>query len=154
MTIDNQLNSARYRLFFIILLTVIGVSVLFYIIIEPRYIELYILAVVLSAAFLLYLYMLLKNYYFIYASITNTEMTLRYFLVHPALGTRKSIIISAREFYNYKIVKKLFGLQKYIVLYQRTPRGIAKYPPLSVTAFSQEDFQEFTNQLDALIKGV
>lgn len=147
MVIDNQYNAAKYRMFLGITLILIAVSAGYYFLVRPRGMDLYLSILIPAIALIIHLYMTLKNYYFVYFRDTGEELTFRYFRVHPFAGGKKSVFIPTQHFHTFEITKKLGGMQRYLVLYQQTNRGVAKYPGISLTGLSNEHYQKLIDQL-------
>jgi hypothetical protein len=53
-------------------------------------------------------------------------------------GKKNSISITKKTFTGYEIEKKYFGLSTSIILFQKIGQGIAKYPPIYITALNSE----------------
>ena len=87
--------------------------------------------------FIAFLPMLL-NYQFVYFSDDGENIVFRYFNAGIAGGKNNSIEINKRTFSGYKTEKKLFGLDVSIILFQKVNTGIAKYPPVHISALNRE----------------
>jgi hypothetical protein len=79
-----------------------------------------------------YLLGIVRNYHYFFYNDMGGKLVFRYYSLAPLSKRQHSVEIPKDSFYKFDIVKKLFGLQIYIVLYQKTPQGIAKYPPISL----------------------
>ncbi len=98
----------------------------------------YILTVLFSA---------IRNYHYIYYSDEGDKLVLRFFSFSFFTQKKSSIEIDKTDLESYQVNKRFFGLRENIVLYQKTRGGIAKYPPVSITALSQSEKQELFNSL-------
>jgi hypothetical protein len=81
---------------------------------------------------------MILNYQFIYFSDDGENIVFRYFYAGIVGGKKNSIEIDKRTFSGYKTETKLFGLNVSLILFQKINNGIAKYPPIYVSALSRE----------------
>jgi len=154
MTFDNTrtIISLRIRLF--------GATVLFLVYIALTYVAKLIkypvlglsetswtLILVALYAFVVFLPMFL-NYQFIYFSDDGENIVFRYFTTGIVGGKKNSVEINKRTFSGYKTESKLFGLIRSITLFQRVNKGIAKYPPVFISALNREQRKKILNSLD------
>jgi len=70
---------------------------------------------------------------------TGNKIILRYYPLHPFHDKFKSIEIPKDQFSHFQIKKGIFNLRTQIILFQKTDRGVAKYPPVSITSLSKKD---------------
>jgi hypothetical protein len=88
--------------------------------------------------FIAFLPMIL-NYQFIFFSDDTEKLVFRYFNAGIVGGKKNSIEIDKRSFYGFKVESKLFGLIQSITLLQKFQEGVAKYPPVYISALSREE---------------
>jgi hypothetical protein len=79
------------------------------------------------------------NYQYIRYSDEGESITFRYFTSGIVGGKKNSVEIDKRSFAGYKTEKKLFGLVTGITLYQNFKEGVAKYPPIYISALNKEE---------------
>jgi len=94
-----------------------------------------LVAVYLFIAFL----PMILNYQFIFFSDDTEKLVFRYFSAGIVGGRKNSIEIDKRSFYGFKLESKLFGLIQSITLLQKFQEGVAKYPPVYISALSSEE---------------
>jgi hypothetical protein len=87
---------------------------------------------------------------FINYSDQEGKITLRYFSLRPFMQKHKSIEISKNSFIKYEIISKAAGLKKYLILYQRVQHKVAKYPPISITALSNDELNSILASLNSI----
>ncbi|MGM0530655.1 MAG: hypothetical protein ACQER7_04830 [Bacteroidota bacterium] len=111
----------------------------------------YYWAVIIS---LLYLgqniYEYLKDYNYIYFTDENNKILFRYIPLRPFKSKRYSIEINKGKFHGYKIERPSVFKQE-IVLFVKTSQGIAKYPPISISALNEEEFNKLKKALNQYI---
>lgn len=110
----------------------------------------YYWVIFLTLIYIIYnIYEYIKDFNYIYFSDEDEEgkLILRYISLRPFKGRRFSIEIEKEKFYAYKIVRALFNLNKYIILYINTPQGVAKYPPISITALNTDEYNKLKKAL-------
>ena len=95
---------------------------------------------VLSVLYLLYAFMpMYLNYQYIYFSDEGEKIIFRYFTAGIVGGRKNSIEIDKKTFSGFRIDKKLGGLIQSITLFQKFREGVAKYPPVYISALSKEE---------------
>lgn len=152
MVVENQYNAGRFRIFYILSggLTLLAIG--YYLLVKPRGVDLYIISVLAAIAFPIYIFLVLKNYYFIHFDDKGEELSVKYMHVHPFIGSKKSVVIPTRQFHKFEVQKKMGGLQPYLFLYQKTNRGIAKYPGICISGLSANDYRKLTGHLQGKLK--
>jgi hypothetical protein len=104
-----------------------------------------LVAVYLFMAFL----PMILNYQFIFFSDDSKKLVFRYFSSGIVGGKKNSIEIDKRSFYGFKLEKKLFGLIQSITLLQKFQEGVAKYPPVYISALSREEKDRIIKSLNS-----
>ncbi len=79
------------------------------------------------------------NYQYLSYSDEEELIVFRYFTAGIVGGKKNSVEINKRTFAGYKTEKKLFGLIRSIILYQYFKEGVAKYPPIYISALNKEE---------------
>jgi hypothetical protein len=103
---------------------------------------------VLSALFLLfYWYQYKMEYTYFYFSNSSNNLVFKFYSLRNLYGKPKTIEIAKTNFVKYDIVTDFLGKKEALVLYQKTPKGIAKYPPISLTLLTPKQKTELTQVL-------
>jgi len=103
--------------------------------------------------FIAFLPMIL-NYQFVYFSDDGENIVFRYFNAGIAGGRKNSIEINKRTFSGYKTETRLFGLDVSIILFQKLGTGVAKYPPVHISALNREQRAKIFRSLNQYIPKV
>jgi len=115
------------------------------------------LTIVVSAIFLMIMIIPeILNYQYIYFSDEGESIIFRYYSAGLITGKKNSVEINKRTFSGFTIDKKFFGLVERITLYQRLREGIAKYPPIFLSALKRADKARIIRSLNSsapIIKG-
>ncbi len=115
------------------------------------------LTIVVSAIFLIIMIIPeILNYQYIYFSDEGESIIFRYYSAGLITGKKNSVEINKRTFSGFTIDKKFFGLVERITLYQRLREGIAKYPPIFLSALKRADKARIIRSLNSsapIIKG-
>ena len=115
------------------------------------------LTIVVSAIFLMIMIIPeIMNYQYIYFSDEGESIIFRYYSAGLITGKKNSVEINKRTFSGFTIDKKFFGLVESITLYQRLREGIAKYPPIFLSALKRADKARIIRSLNSsapIIKG-
>jgi hypothetical protein len=88
---------------------------------------------------LLALLPMILNYQFVFFSDDTDKIIFRYFTSGIVGGKKNSVEIDKRSFGGYKTESRFFGLVKCIILSQKFREGLAKYPPIYISALSKEE---------------
>ena len=99
-----------------------------------------LLAIFFAVAYIVYaLYESFRNYNYIYYNDESDKIVLRYF--SPAMFTSKknSIEIPKKDFAGYKLNSFFMRYRENIISVKKSGKGVAKYPPVSITALSNEE---------------
>lgn len=86
-------------------------------------------------------YRFIKDYYYIHISIEKEKLILKHYSLKAFAGKRKSIEIPLSTFLKYEIQNKKLGLVPYLILYQKVKGKAAKYPPISLSAFTKDEIK-------------
>jgi hypothetical protein len=107
---------------------------------------------ILTVLYLLYAFMpMYLNYQYIYFSDEGDNIIFRYFTAGIVGGRKNSIQISKSTFSGFRIDKKLGGLIQSITLMQKFREGVAKYPPVHISALSGEERAKIIRVLNQLV---
>jgi hypothetical protein len=110
-----------------------------------------LLAVFIAVAWVIYtIYEAFRNYNYIYFSDESDKVILRYFTPNFFTSKKNSIEIPKREFSGYTIQSFFLGYREKIILMSRTPKGIASYPPVSITALNNNEKHDLLISLEKL----
>ena len=102
----------------------------------------------LSILFLIfYWYQYKMEYTYFYFSNNGKNVVFRFYSLQNLSGKPKTIEISRMNFVKYDIVTGFFNQKESLVLYQKTPKGVAKYPPISLTLLSKKQKTELKRAL-------
>ena len=105
----------------------------------------------LSIAFLVfYWYQYQMHYTYFYFSNSGKNLVFRYYSLRFFSGKPRIIEISKSNFLKYDIETSFFGKKDSLVLYQKTGKGMAKYPPISLTLLGKKQKTELKRALFAM----
>ena len=91
---------------------------------------------------------MILSYQYVWFSDDEEHIVIRYFFAGMVGGKKNSVSINKRTFAGYKYEKKKLGFDKSIILYQKIGQGIAKYPPIHISALSRDQKQKLFSLLD------
>jgi hypothetical protein len=91
---------------------------------------------------------MILNYQFISYSDEGDFIVVRYFTAGIVGGKKNSVEINKTTFSGYKIEHRFFGLIQSIILFQKFQQGIAKYPPIYISALSGEERAKIIKSLN------
>jgi len=106
--------------------------------------------VILAVCYVVFVFLpMYLNYQYIYFSDDGNNIVFRYFNAGILGGKKNSVEIGKKAFSGYKLEKKLFGLSQSIILYTQLRQGVAKYPPIHISALKKEERNKILRVLNA-----
>jgi hypothetical protein len=91
---------------------------------------------------------MLRNFQFVFYSDEAENIVFRYFFAGIVGGKKNSVSIAKKSFAGYKTESKYFGLSDSIILFQKMGQGIAKYPPVYISALSRDQRNKLFESLN------
>ncbi len=159
MTLDNQKKAVALRIqkSLAILTFIILIGLIYFVDIIPRGMmgltrnEFSIIVIGLFILFFLFHY--LRDHNYIFYSDTGSNFILRYFSLRPLHSRKNAIEFNKKEFENYEIKKSLAGLNESVIIYRKTSKGVAKYPPVSITALDKKNREKMYASFQKILLG-
>jgi hypothetical protein len=112
-----------------------------------------LLAIFCASSYVIYaFYESFRNYNYIYFSDESDTIILRYFSPNIFTSRKNSIEIPKKEFVGYNLTSFFMRYRENIILLRRSGKGVAKYPPVSITALSAEERYSLLFTLNQLKK--
>ncbi len=110
-----------------------------------------LLAIFIATAYFIYaVYNTFRNYYYIYFNNESDTLILRYFSPNIFTSQKNSIEMPKNEFAGYKLQSFFLRYREKLILYRNTKKGMASYPPVSITALSSAERHALLRALDEL----
>ena len=103
-----------------------------------------------SAFFIFYWFQYQMHYTYFYFSNNSKNLVFRFYSLRFFSGKPKTIEIPKTSFCKYDIETSFFNKKDSLVLYQKTGKGVAKYPPISLTLLSRKQKTELKRALFAM----
>lgn len=111
-----------------------------------------ILAIVLTIVYLLYsLISYLLNYSYFSFRINEDQLLFRFASIRPFGNNKNAINIKIEDFVGVEIEKSLLGYRKELTLKVKTKKGIANYPPISLSALSEKQIEMLKRTLNQFV---
>jgi hypothetical protein len=105
--------------------------------------------VILIAVWVILAFMpMVLNYQYISYSDDGDFIIFRYFTSGIVGGKKNSVEINKISFAGYKTETRFFGMVQSIILYQNFQEGIARYPPVYISALSREEKKKIFKSLN------
>jgi len=89
----------------------------------------------------------MMNYTYFYFSNNSKNLIFRFYSMQLFSGKPKTIEISKASFLKYELVSDFFNKKESLVLFQKTDKGVAKYPPISLTLLGKKQKTELKRAL-------
>ncbi len=94
------------------------------------------------------LYFYLGGHYFIRIEVKNNkDLMVKYYNLFPVGRKFKAFQIPLRQFHHHEIKYSAGGLTSWLILYQRAPGGLAKYPAVGLSAAGKSGREEISKFL-------
>lgn len=132
-----------------IMIALIFTTILNFLIVDLNKSTIVILISIIYLCFLIYNYII--DYNFISFSDEGNKLVFHYISTRPLNKKRKAIEIAKNKLVSYKIEKLFFGIKKEIVFSVKTQNGVAKYPPLNISALTNNQIYFLVNSLKQII---
>jgi hypothetical protein len=94
----------------------------------------------------------LRNHNYIYFSDTGNKFILRYFSLRPLNDKKNAIEFNKNEFFKYELKQSFNRFSESVIIYRKTPQGVAKYPPVSITALGREEKEKMIAAFDKILR--
>ena len=112
------------------------------------YILKYVYIIILSLGYIIFaILMYLKDSYYIYFNDENEKIIIRYYSLRSLAKGASSVEIPKSSFINFKLIPFYFNKKVRLLLYQQTSKGIAKYPPISLSGLNEKEIKKLTDSL-------
>jgi len=109
------------------------------------------LAIFVAVAYVIYIfYNSFRNYNYIYYNDETDKLILRYFSPSIFSEKKNSIEIPMNEFADYKLTSFFMRYRETLILYRKTKKGLAGYPPVSITALTNLERARMLRSLNEL----
>lgn len=82
----------------------------------------------------------------------NKNLVIKYYNLFPVGRKFKAFKIPLQNFHHHEIVYSMGGLTSNLVLFQRMQGGVAKYPPVGLSAAGSDGRKEISDFLSKLEK--
>jgi len=90
---------------------------------------------------------MILNYQYVWFSDDDERIIFRYFTAGLIGGKKNSVEIHKSALAGFKTDSKYFGLSKSLTLFQKVGQGKAKYPPIYISALSQDQKDKILKSL-------
>jgi hypothetical protein len=147
MKVDNRLRTAKLKMGYMIMLAV-SFSLTAYFVFEK--VQNIIMPIAILLIVLAYIILLARRSNYFFLEYIGNKVTVRYYSAHPFFRKYKAFEIPKSSLYDYQIKKKLFGFRETIQLVIKTPKGMFKFPPLSIVLLSPVQKAELIRILEEI----
>ncbi len=157
MVIDNQKQAVSLRIqkSLALLLLIISIGLIYFAnVLNSGVLGLsrdQIAGIIVALFLLFFLVHFMKDHNYIYYSDTGNKFILRYFSLRPLADKKNAIEFNKKELHSFEVKKSLSGFNERLIIYRQTSRGIANYPPVSLTALDRQDKEKLLAALRKLI---
>ncbi|HXK82021.1 MAG TPA: hypothetical protein PLO05_07690 [Bacteroidales bacterium] len=150
MIINNKEISTRLRLGFMLFALVYMAIIVLSLIFSKS--DDHMLEIVSSIIFLLFvIYFVIMRFSYIYYNSEGSKILLRYSPLQPLLYGNYSIEVPKKSLVKFEIVDGFFGLRKSLLLYVKTPQGVAKYKPVSLSTLTKKEIEQLVYNLENIV---
>lgn len=149
MTINNQNRATWIKFSYYLAVFSFLATMILLLYLEVNNVKL-IIGGLLALLILFFVIMALRNFNYVVYKEADEKLIFRFYPLHPFHDNFKAIEIPKLQFKGYEIETKNGKLAIEIILLQETQKGVAKYPPISITGFSKTDREKLLKELNRL----
>jgi hypothetical protein len=92
------------------------------------------------------------GYYYLEIKVENNEvLIIKYYNLFLLVRKFKVIQIPVKRFEKYKLKKYFFGIFSFIVIYEQSRKGVARYPEIGISAVPKSQQKVLISLLNGLI---
>ena len=95
------------------------------------------------------LYLLIKKFNYINYNSDGFKIILKYTSLGMLASGNFKLEIPKKDFVDVEVQKSCFGLRKMILIYVKSPQGIAKFKPISVAILSSKELNDMIEDLNS-----
>ena len=96
--------------------------------------------IILTVCFIIIMVIpVIMNFQYILFSDDGDTIIFRYYTTGLFSGNKNSVEIEKRTFSGFTVDKGFLGIIQSVTLYQRMKEGVAKYPPIFISALKREE---------------
>jgi len=106
--------------------------------------------IVLFVLFEVYLY--IKKYNYISYNSDGFKIILKYTSIGMMSAGNYKLEIPKKDFVKVELQKSWLGMRKMILIYVKTPNGVAKFKPISVSLMSSQELSDMISDMESLNK--
>ena len=151
MIVDTKEISSRIKLGTMLVVLVLVATVVLDLIF--KWVPNFILVYVCIGLFVLFeAYLFIKKFNYIYYNSDGFKIILKYTSLGMFSSGNFKMEIPKKDFVRVEQEKSIMGMRKMLVIYVKTPNGIAKFKPISVSVLSAAELQDMISDLDSLKK--
>jgi hypothetical protein len=99
---------------------------------------------------LCFIFLFIRKFYYIYYNTDGPKIIIRYTSLLPLSVGNFSVEIPRRDFVKAEFCNEFCGLRKELILYVRTPQGIAKFKPISLATLNKKEREAMEKEMSAL----
>jgi hypothetical protein len=115
----------------------------------PLWMQVILSGIIAGAALFFYV----GGYYFLQIEVKeDKELMVKYYNLFPAGRKFRAFKIPLQQLHHHEIEYKTGGLTPWLILYQNMKGGIAKYPPLGLSATTKKERHKIVEFLKKLEK--
>lgn len=149
MVIDTKEIAARVKLgSMLVVLVLVALSVLDFIYV---WVPDHILEYICLGVFILFeAYLFIKKFNYINYNSDGFKIILKYTSLGLLSAGNFKLEIPKKDFVKVELRKSWLGMKKKIIIYVKTPNGIAKFRPISVSLLSAKERMDMVSDLESL----
>ena len=112
----------------------------------------YVTIGVSGIAFLSFMWIIyMMDFSYFYFSDNGKKLVFRFYSMRIFYGKPRTIEITKDSFLKYELATSFFSAKESLLLFQKTPKGVAKYPPIPITLLNKRQKTDLKRTLFALL---
>jgi len=95
-------------------------------------------------------YLFIKKFNYISYNSDGFKIIIKYTSIGLMSAGNYKLEIPKKDFVKVEVVKTILGMRKSILIYVKTPDGVAKFKPISVSLMSRAELNDMVSDLEAI----
>ncbi|HON19506.1 MAG TPA: hypothetical protein PK990_10140 [Salinivirgaceae bacterium] len=150
MILENKDKAKKIKFLYLIVPIVIAITIIVFVVFGIDW-GLWVIIPVSLVGILFLFFITQMKYYFIRAEIDSKKVNFKFYQITPFYTEYQSYDIRPDQLDSYEINRTFFGLVPQLILFVRTPKGKARYPALSLSAYNKIQRDQLERALNLVL---
>jgi len=150
MKLDNAKRAGFIKLIYMLIpLLVVLAAAIVYLLFDVK--DLRYMGIAFGLVALFFFGMGIFKFNYIISYVGPDKIKIKFASLSPFNNPHNSVQIKAEQFHKFEIKSSLGGMRKVLILYQKTPSGLAQYPGIGITALKRDEIAQLKKAFDLIL---